>query len=252
MLVTDRIANYVTLGFAAIGFVILILILTGCASPASAANSNETQPTISVNGTGDATAVPDVVFVSLGIQVQANDLGEAIVDANSTMNRIFTAVQAEGLEEKDIQTSGFNVHTENIRDRDGNPTGQAVYHVNNTVRLTVRDLENTGDIIGAALDAGANSVNGLNFGIENNDELLAEARSAAVADARARAEQLADGLGVTVGKPITISEQGGGGVPLQRAPMAADMAFAEAAAPPISGGELSVSSQVYVVFELIQ
>jgi uncharacterized protein YggE len=252
MLVADRIANYVTLGFAAVGIILMILILTGCAGPVPAANSNETQPTISVNGSGEATAVPDVVFVSLGIQVQANDLGEAIVEANGTMNTIFTALQAEGLEEKDMQTSGFNVRTENIRDRDGNPTGQAVYHVNNTVRLTVRDLENTGDIIGAALDAGANSVNGLNFGIENNDELLAEARTAAVADARARAEQLAEGLGVTVGKPITISEQGGVEMPLQRNQMA-DVAFAEAAtAPPISGGELTVSSQVYVVFELIQ
>ena len=229
--------------------VAVLVLITACASgtPAVSGDSEETR-TINVSGQGEAAAAPDVAYVSLGIDNRGGDLGEVIAAANTTMAEITEAVLAEGVEEKDIQTASFNVWVETPRDERGNPSGQEIYHVSNIIRITVRDIVTTGDVIGAALDAGANEVHSLSFGIDDTSELEAEARAAAVEDARARAEQLADGLGVTLGGPVSVSESYAA-VPVPRADYA--YAFAEAAgAPPIAEGELTVTVNVNVSFAI--
>ncbi|GAB4480823.1 MAG: SIMPL domain-containing protein [Anaerolineae bacterium] len=245
-----RFPKWMTVMISAGALLLVAVAATGCAAGAGAGAPNEQQKTISVTGFGEASAAPDVAYVDLGISARGSELGTAVEDANTTMAAINQALAGMGIEEKDMQTSNFSVWVEEVYDREGQPTGQRIYHVDNTLRVTVRDVEAAGDVIGAALDAGANSVNGLSFGIDDPTTLQDAARVDAIADARRRAEQLAEGLGVRVGSPITISESFSSPAP---SPRMFDVAMeaAAGAAPPISGGETTVSMQVYVTFELL-
>lgn len=222
------------------------LALAACAPLGGAVSAQ--QNTINVSGTGTAYGAPDKATVDLGVTIRGQNLGQVIEDANRTMTALTDAVKELGVAEEDVQTTNFYVYTEEIYS-DGAPTGQQFYSVENLVQITVRDTSKLSDIIGAALDAGANRVNGVTFGISDSAALEAEARAAAVASAKQHAQELADALGVQVGKPISISEMGismpvvagRGGVSLDAA----------SAAPPVSPGQLSVNSSVYVVFELL-
>jgi hypothetical protein len=228
----------------------VLALATGCAAPA--ASSQETR-VISVSGEGEATAAPDTAYVDLGIDATGDNLDQVLADANQTMTAVTEAVKALGIDEKDIQTTSFNVWTEEIYNREtGEPTGQIVYHVQNMITIKVREITQAGEVIGAGLDAGATEVNSLRFGIEDTSALEAEARTAAAQEARDKAEQLAEALGVEVGELVNVSESIGYPSPIyvERVAFAADMAAG--AAPPVSTGELTVTITVNVSYEIQQ
>jgi uncharacterized protein YggE len=213
---------------------------------------NSTTNTITVTGLGSAYGEPDVAYVELGVEIVDADLATAFSQTSDQMNSVITAVTALGIERSDIQTTGINVYQEERYDPQTGPTGERVYRVRNIVRITVRDTAQIEAVINDAVNAGANTIYGLTFGILEVDALEQEARLSAVANARARAEQLAAALGVTVGQPVAIREtlgsegispigrfQGGGGL---------DMA----SAAPVSEGQLQVSVQIEVTFALGQ
>ena len=231
--------------------VLVALAASGCAAPAPAADNDAREHTIQVSGSGTASGTPDVAYVELGVEVTAGDIDEAISSANNTMASVQAAISETGVADADMRTTNFNVWTEEPRDDTGLPTGQPLYHVSNILRVTVRDISTTGDVIGAGLDAGANAVRNLSFGIQDTAELEAEARREAVENARSRAEQLAEGLDVSIGAPVQISEASGGGPVVERAAADAEM-MAAGAAPPISEGELTVSVRVNVSFLIEQ
>nr|MBN1229570.1 SIMPL domain-containing protein [Anaerolineae bacterium] len=204
---------------------------------------------ITVSGEGEAMGVPDVAYVTLGIETVDEDLGSALAEANRIMAAVQAAVSGQGVEDRDMRTQNFNVWMETIREDNNNrPQGQ-VYHVTNALRVTVRAIDTAGDVIGAALDAGANTISGLSFGIDDTSALEQEARAAAVAEAVAKAEQLAEALGIEVGAPVSVSESYVS-IPVVREAYGYDMAFTESAAPPISEGELTISVSVNVSFAI--
>lgn len=233
---------------------LVILAASACSAPVAAGPAGSANPVdhvIAVSGTGEASAAPDVAYIDLGIQLSGPDLDNVLAEANSTADAIKAAVLDQGVEEKDVQTANFNVYTESRTDDTGQPTGQPIYHVDNVMRITVHDINTSGDVIGAGLDAGANSVRNLQFGIEDTDALEAEARQNAIEDAQTRAQALADGLGVSVGAPVQISESFGG-MPVPSTRVAFDTAMAESAAPPISQGEMTVTVNVNIQYEIGQ
>ncbi len=225
------------------------LLATGCTGGSLAGSGGYIPNSISVSGMGEASGAPDVAYVQLGINVINADVGRAVTEANNTMTKVRDAIVAAGVDTKDLQTVSFSVWPEDRYDpQTGQPTGERVYHVENTLRITVRDITQVSVIIEAGLDAGANSVYGLNFGIDDTSALEAEARTEAVADARARAEQLAQALGVTLGDPIVVSETYGA-VPI----MTLDkVGLGGGGGPPIEQGELTVTAQVYITFSISQ
>jgi len=239
------------------------LLLGGCAAakaaaqaPAAAeapqpANAADSGPRLlNVTGTGTATAAPDVAYVELGVDVKSTSAAEAVSESTDRMTKVMEAIKALGVEEKDVQTITYNIWVEEEYDKEGNPTGQRTYHVVNEVRVTLRDLDQVGTLLEDALDAGANTVGGIRFSVEDPTALQAEARDNAIADARARAKQLAEGLGVTLGEPYTINEYG---APVPRTEMvkALEAPRAAASAPvPVSPGELTVSVQISVAWTI--
>jgi uncharacterized protein YggE len=206
--------------------------------------------TLTVTGHGTAYGAPDVVQIGLGVDVSNADIQTAMNDASERMNAVMQALEAGGVDAKDIRTDSFNIYQDNSQSGPGAPQTQdvqPVYRVSTTVSVTVRQTDKVGDLLAAAVNAGANNVNYIQFSIEDRTALESQARQLAVADARARAEELAGLLGLTLGEPLHVTEggntnppvygMGGGGV-----------AYAAAAAPPISQGTLSVDMSVTVTF----
>lgn len=231
-----------------------LLVLAGCSAlPAGGPSANTN--TLSVSGVGQASAAPDIAYVDLGVTTSGPDVGPAVEQTNQTARMVMQAILEVGVDEADVQTTNFNVWSE---DRSGalpvSPEGQApaaqttIYHAENDLHVTVRDVDQLGDVIQAGLDAGANQVRGVNFGIEETTAVQAEARAQAVEDARQRAEDLADEMGVTLGDPIVISEGIGGGGPYPVLEAAAT--GLGGGGPSISPGQLTVQVQVYVTYQL--
>ena len=168
-----------------------------------------------------------------------------MAENNSKASRIIAAIKGAGVADNDVGTSAFNVSAQRDYRQDG-PDNVVGFQVTNTVAVTMRDIDAVGDVLQAALDAGANNVHGFALGVDDEDALRQEARVKAIEDARARAQVMADAAGVTLGAATSISETSVG-VPTTR--LAFDSAAAEGAVP-IEPGELELTVTVQVVFAI--
>ena len=206
-----------------------------------------TDKTITVGGEGEASAAPDVAYVSVGVQTQAATAAEATADNSRRMTAVLDALRARGLGPRELQTSGLNVTPQYQRDRPDVLTG---YQATNMLTITVNDVERAGEILDATLAAGANRIGGLRFGIRDTAPLRQQALDEAARSARARAEALAASLGVRIVGIGSVVEEG---VVVPRPPaMASEFTARAAAAPapptPVEGGELRVTARVRVTF----
>lgn len=249
--------------------VLLVMTLIGCSgftaagggngnqsSPAAllqsgaASNGDGTAYTISVNGSGLASAQPDVMDVQLGVETIDPDAGQAISQNTSKMNAVMSALKELGVADKDIQTANYSMWIEQIYDQNGQPTGEQRYHVTNLVNVRLRDLTRAGELLQKATTAGANNIGGISFSVADPSALQREARDQAVADAKAKAEQLATALGVKVGRVRQISEYTSSVYP-QPVARAAD-AMGGGGQVAVAGGSYNVVIDVSVVFDITQ
>jgi uncharacterized protein len=199
---------------------------------------------ISVVGRGEAQGRPDTATVQIGVETEAAS-AQAALSQNSTQA---SAVQAKlkelGVADADIQTSNFNIGS--IYGADGRQvTG---YRVSNMVTVTVRGLDQTGALLDQVVQAGANQIYGISFSVSDPAAQLAQARQQAMADAKARADTLAQAAGASVGEVLVISENLGGGMPIPMM-MAAGAREADMAAP-VQPGEQRFSIDVQVTYAL--
>lgn len=234
-----------------VSLIIAVLTLMSVIATAGASSEEDataaTLRTLTVTGEGAASAVPDIADLELGVQTINDDPSVAIVDNTTAMADVIETLIDLDIDEDDIQTRSFNMWVEQVYGPDG-PTGEFLYHVVNQIVVRVRDLDMTGDVLGAALAAGANNVSGIAFGVEDTQALEEAARDAAVDSAKAKAEQLAERLGVKVGSPRHVFETSGDFAPerLERA-----VAFESAGASvPVSPGDFTVRVSVNVVFDI--
>jgi uncharacterized protein YggE len=229
---------------AAIG----MLVLSACAAPAADAADGipaDTPHTISVTGSGTAYSAPDIASAQVGVQTRNDDPAAAVSANTEKMTSIIAALKAQGIEEKDIQTTNFSVTAQQEYDPQGQPTGKITFIVDNMVTITVRDISKVGAVLSAVVDAGANTIYGVSFSAADQTGLEAQARDKAMADARARADQLAKAAGVSIDTVLSISENiSGGPIPYY----AARDAVAASAPVPVQGGQIQVGIQVQVVY----
>lgn len=205
---------------------------------------------ISTTGTGAVEAAPDMATITLGVTQEARLATEAMDAASAAARAVLTRVEQAGIAPRDVQTSDVSLQPVWSRDSVSNNTTPRVtgYVARNTLSIRVRDLDTLGAILDAVVQEGANTFNGLRFSLQNPEPVIAEARAAAVKDAMARAEQLAAAAGVTLGAVRSISESGG-----RFRPEMMEMAAARVAADvPIAAGELSMTAQVSMVFEIAE
>jgi uncharacterized protein YggE len=203
---------------------------------------------ISVSGTGDASGAPDLALLQLGVSAEGKTVKEARDTAASAMNDVLDALKGDGVAENDVQTRQFRIEPEyQYPDGKQELTG---FRVTNIVEVKARDLDRVGEMIDDVAKAGGDvvQVQGLSFTIEKQDDLRAQAREEAMADASARAEDLADLAGVKLGKPLSITES----TVTPPSPLLQAVPAARGAeeTTPIEAGELEVSVTVNVLFAI--
>ncbi|MFC1466976.1 MAG: SIMPL domain-containing protein [Candidatus Brachytrichaceae bacterium NZ_4S206] len=226
-------------------------VLAAQPARANTALQQDDQPfrrTVTVIGIGRATASPDIARVTLGVDIINPRLSTALTEANRKTAAIMAALEKAGVEKKDIRTAEFNVFPQQSYGPSG-PGPITGYRVINTMRVTVRDLDNAGAVLDAAINAGANTIQGLVFTIEDIKAIEAEARKGAMADAKAKAEALAGEADAKVGRVLTISEIVSGS-PMPVFAAAAPMAEGMGGGVSITPGTQDVTIQVQVTYEI--
>lgn len=201
--------------------------------------------TVSVTGTGTASAAPDVVRLDLRIGQDAADVAAALTGASRGIAAVGSVVRASGVADPDIRTLDASVGQR--FDQTGSPVG---FTAQQRLRVTVRRLDSVGDILEAAAGAVGNAllVDQVVLDVSDRSSCLSDARDAAFADARRKAEQYAGLSAARLGRVLSVSE--GGATPF---PGSRGMAFAAremAAGMPVEGGDLDITATVTVTWEL--
>lgn len=208
------------------------------------------QTGISVSGTGQVKARPDVVYINLGVSTIAQTARGAMDENNAALAAAIAKLKELGVAEKDMQTGSINLtpQTKTVPSGDTSTTVITGYSASNTLTVTLTDLAKAGAVLDAAISAGVNTVGGVRFGILNDAKLQEAALTAAMKDARTKADTAAAGLGlkVTGVESVSVDSTGTGGV--VRAYAVEAMGAANASVP-IEAGELTYRANVRVTFK---
>jgi uncharacterized protein YggE len=216
------------------------------AAPVSASSDTPPEHTISVSGSGKVTVVPDMATVSLGVQIERNTAKAARQAAAESMTKVIAALKALGIDDEDIATSSISLQPVYDYSNNSSPKVRG-YQLQNAVTITIRDLDKVGDVLDDAVVSGATQVNGISFDVADRAASEAKAREAAVADARAKADTLAKGVGVQITGVSSMSETVSTPIWYGRE-MAAGAQAAPDAATPVMAGTTDVTISVQVVF----
>lgn len=229
---------------------VLAAVSLAACSAAPGALAGDTAPlrTITVAGDGEASGVPDIAILSIGVETEGKTAAEALDKNAARMSAAIAKLKARGVAPKDMQTSSLSVGPRYDYSNDGRPPRIVGYTANNSLTVKLRDLAKAGSIIDDAVGDGANTLGGVSFGFDDPKPLMNEARQAAVKDARAKAELYAAAAGVTLGPVLQIND--GYASPPSPPPMMEMRVAAKAASTPIETGESAVNANVTMVFEI--
>jgi uncharacterized protein YggE len=231
-----------------IGTSLFVAALAALAMSPASARAVAASHTMTVSGEGEVKGVPDEAILSAGVVSQAATANEALAANRSAMSDVFATLKRQGIPDRSIQTSEFNVQPQYAPERQDNTPPRVVgYRVSNSVSVTIDDLSKLGAAIDALVASGANSMGGISFTIRDPKPLLRQAREAAVKDAMDRAAVYAKAAGLTLGHIVQIDE----GAAQTPRPVFRAMAVDAVMAPtPIAAGEQTVSAEVTVTFEI--
>ena len=205
---------------------------------------------ITVTGEGRVDQAPDMATVSLGVTTEGATAAEALGANSAEIAKVLERLGSAGIAPRDVQTTGLSVNPNWRNNSSGEAPKISGFIANNGVTVRVRALDGLGAVLDAAVQDGANQLNGVEFGLQEPRPAQDEARRRAVADARARAELLAEAAGVKLGAIRSISETMGAPMPMPAFRMAAD---AVAGAPvPVAAGEVATTANVTIVWEIAQ
>lgn len=207
--------------------------------------------TITVSGEGKSTVTPNIAQISFGLDTGVLSTTQvAMSKLTDTMNKIYDALQAQGIDKKDIATSNFSLNP-SYDWTSGKQTLNG-YQAVESFNVKVRDMNKVSAVVSAATDAGANQAGGVSFTVENPDQTQADARAKAIAQAKQKAETLAQQLGVHLGAVKEFSEGGGVQPPVPFAyGMGGGVAMDSAKATlPIPSGDQETTVDVSITYEL--
>lgn len=213
----------------------------------------ETAPVVTLNLTESVEAAPDVATVGTGVQTRAPTAQAAMQQNAAQTEQLIAALARAGIAKKDIQTSGINLSAQyDYSDRAGQPAGPRFigYEASNQLTVKLRDIKRVGASLDAMVAAGATSINGPAFSVDDPSPLLAQARGQALKSAKAQADFYAQAAGYRTARLVSIAESNSGGMPPM--PMAQSARFkADAIAnTPVEPGQVSASVTLTVQYAL--
>ena len=250
--------------FVAAGLALIIMVvgLVGCSPEGTAlgvsgstlkvALTNQPEG-ISVSGSGKVNAVPDTAVLRLGIEAQESSVAYAQERANGAMTAVRSALDDNGIAEKDIQTQYFNIRKVTRWDEKQGKEVVTGYRVTNMVTAKIREMDKVGAVIDAVAGVGGDltRIDSIGFTVEEPSAYYGEARQKAMADAASKAKQLAELADVKLGKPVYIAENAAYPSPVYRQDVYESIAGAPAMETPISPGEMEISLNVQVTYAIL-
>jgi uncharacterized protein len=204
-------------------------------------------PRVVVTGEGNVSVAPDVVQIRSGVTTRGKTVREATETNSKTMAAILTALTESGIAQKDVRTSQLSIHPVYAAQEPGKEQKLVGYSVANHVSAKIKHIEKLGDVLDRLIAAGATEVWNVEFLVSDPAKVLDQAREAAVADARRKAEVYAKAAGVTLGRVVSIEEEAGTSPPM---PMRALTKAASDTQVPIAPGENTLRAVVTVGFEI--
>lgn len=242
--------------YGAVGALAIAGIVTAgaFAAPSRSASAQDVAPvtlprTMTVVGEGKVNVEPDIARINIGVEVLRPSVREAS-DANQELvDSVLAALSAAGIPDEDMQTSNFSVYAERYGPNGPLAEDEVNYRVTNTVNVKVRDLDTVGDILDAAIEAGANNIYGIEFAVEDTSGYASDARAAAVADANTRAEELASLTGVSLGEIVSVSEVIGASAPFMNN-FRAEAVGMGGGGTSIQPGQLELTTQLQIVYTI--
>lgn len=204
---------------------------------------------LDLSATGSVTVTPDQAHVSSGVVTRADTAADALRANSQAMTRVFAELRRAGVAERDMQTRQLTVspvYTQPVRDSNQSPriTG---YEARNTVTALIRDLDRTGPVIDALVNAGANQLEGVRFGYSGEEEARNEARRAAVAELFARRDLYADAGDFRIVRLVSFTESGG----YRPEGMLYAVAMrSDSASTPVAAGEMTIEATVNAGWEI--
>jgi uncharacterized protein YggE len=230
---------------------VALFVLSACGPATIVANPVPPQRILNVSGTGTVTLTPDIAYINIGVHTESPTASEAVSNNNTQTQQVVDALKKAGVDAKDIRTTNFSIYPNTQFDPQTNQKLGTTYVVDNTVYVTVRNLDSLGDLLDASVKAGANSVNSIQFDVADKSPAIKQARDAAVKDATTQAQGLAAAAGVSLGNLQTLSfgenvptpmpesfGKGGGGV------------AAASVAVPINPGTMTLTVNVSMTYEI--
>jgi len=183
---------------------VIASVLSACGSTA-AQTTNPQLRSLFINGNGSAEITPDIAYVNIGVHTEAPTAGVAVSMNNTRSQKVLDALIKLGVLNKDLRTSNFSIFTLQQTDiQTGKVTGTS-YAVDNNVIVTVRDLPKLGDLLDKSIQAGANTINNVQFDLADNSAALKQARTKAMQDAIKQSQEVADAAGIKLGEIININ-----------------------------------------------
>lgn len=213
---------------------------------------------ITVEGKGEEISKSDIATFSFTVTKESLVVGTAQNEAAVLMNQSLSFLGNNGVEEKDIKTTGYNIYPryeyDNLSNYYPRPEGNrrlVAYEVTQSVEVKIRDIGNAGKLLSGLGEIGVSNISGLSFGVDNEEQVIAKAREKAIADAKEKAEKLADALGVKLVRIVSFYE--GGNYPVYFGKEAAvyGMGGDGMTVPPsIPSGENQIISNVSITYEI--
>lgn len=226
--------------------IVTVLILGLCSGVLVQASTVE-RGSVQVSGSAIVTGTPDVAYITLGVETKDASAEVAAQDNANRMAKVLAALKALGLTDKELTTTGYNVYssTQVLHRGTADEVTTTTYHVHNRLNIATKDLDGVGQIIDAAVKAGANQVQGVRFDIEDKQEMQLQALQSAVEQAMTKARVMAGSAGIALGGLSTMSESYS-----SYAPMMSTMALRAdgAAGTAINPGDVEVSATVNLNF----
>jgi uncharacterized protein YggE len=241
-----------------LALMVVIVSLVGCSPSNTAApinveglNINNQQEGIWVSGRGTGTVTPDIAIIRLGVETQGDSVATVQSEATEAMEQVMVALTDNGVARKDIQTQYYYIRQVTQWDRVKEEEVVVGYEVIHTVNVKIREIDKTGTVIDAVVTAAGDRIriNSINFSVDDPTDYYDEAREEAMANAKAKAEQLAELAGGRLGNAIYISESSQ--TPsVYRQDVGVSVEEAAVAGTSISPGELEISLTVQVGYGL--
>jgi uncharacterized protein YggE len=211
------------------------------AAPALAQTIAVPPAMISVTGEAQVSVPPDMAIIDGGVTTEARTAREASDINNAAMGKVLLALKSAGIDEKDYQTSRLSLQPQYAQQIRPGPNVVSGYRASNHVTIRLHDTTKVANVIDTLVSAGANEIGGINFLVSQASKLLDDARERAIADARRKADIYAKAAGVTLGSPLSISEEGAPSpAPFRK------MSVGMAARAPVAQGEETLQVTVSV------